>query len=446
MFHEARRLEIPPEGWTGGLILDEMSIQQDIQETKCGDVIELIGFEDVGHEGNMYSILRRGKADKELGTHALQFMFVGLSGFRFPIAHFITTNVQSYDLHNLFWRAVDKLQLYGFTVSFTCMDGAQSNRSFLHLNLGKTLSSFVAKNPSNPSNPVIFTMDICHCIKKIRNNLMKSGTNAHCTRNIVLPGNKIVQWQMWIDAFEWDQKNALQLHRKLKNDHLYPNQQTKMRNHLAEEVLNVDMLDLMSQYQASLTNKTVLAGPIELLQKTGRMIIIFKDMRPIKNVNDERIPELMEINDWFNKWLNSTQLEDISSKEKSKRVMSYQCHEDVQACLLGFCELCHLVLSNSKTAFVTPALINSDVIENHFCQHRATYNGANTNPTALQYRRNINAIILGQDIISNKANAGKSSENGPAHSYKLYQKSAGKKRTISDDSSVRSIKCKPIRL
>jgi hypothetical protein len=34
--------------------------------------------------------------------------------------------------------------------------------------------------------------------------------------------------------------------------------------------------------------------------------------------------------------------------------------------------------------FLTPALINSDVVENEFNQQRSTYNGANTNPNALQ--------------------------------------------------------------
>jgi hypothetical protein len=53
-----------------------------------------------------------------------------------------------------------------------------------------------------------------------------------------------------------------------------------------------------------------------------------------------------------------------------------------------------------------PALINSDVVENEFNQQRSTYNGANTNPNALQYRRSLNSIIIGQSVISKKENAG----------------------------------------
>jgi hypothetical protein len=51
------------------------------------------------------------------------------------------------------------------------------------------------------------------------------------------------------------------------------------------------------------------------------------------------------------------------------------------------------------------ALQISDVVENEFNQQRSTYNGANTNPNALQYRRSLNSIIIGQSDISKKGNA-----------------------------------------
>ena len=49
---------------------------------------------------------------------------------------------------------------------------------------------------------------------------------------------------MFIDVHNWDQQNALKLHRKLTSEHIYPDTQMKMRNHLAEQVLNEDMLYL----------------------------------------------------------------------------------------------------------------------------------------------------------------------------------------------------------
>ncbi|XP_052065893.1 uncharacterized protein LOC127705600 [Mytilus californianus] len=46
----------------------------------------------------------------------------------------------------------------------------------------------------------------------------------------------------------------------------------KMRNHLAEKVLNEDMLQLMKSYQNSLINGDVLNSAIDLLQQTSKLI------------------------------------------------------------------------------------------------------------------------------------------------------------------------------
>jgi hypothetical protein len=49
-----------------------------------------------------------------------------------------------------------------------------------------------------------------------------------------------------VDAFEWDHKtNSLPVHHRLTVNHFELGYATKMRNHLAEQVLNRDMLNLM---------------------------------------------------------------------------------------------------------------------------------------------------------------------------------------------------------
>ncbi|KAH3700287.1 hypothetical protein DPMN_075261 [Dreissena polymorpha] len=87
--------------------------------------------------------------------------------------------------------------------------------------------------------------------------------------------------------------------------------------------------------------------------------------------------------------------------------MSIQCHEDIQSCAIGFVELCQMLISAESKVRITPGLVNSDAVENLFNQQRSTYNGANTNTNALQYRRSLNSILLGQTTVSQKANAGK---------------------------------------
>ena len=438
MHAEACRLELPEEGYTGGILLDEMAIQADLQIQKNQDAVQLVGLENVGKEGNICSILRKGKVEQVLATHVLQFIFFGVNGFRFPFAHFTTTNVQSYDLYTLFWEAVCRLHIYGFKVAYVSMDGAQSNRSFLHMNIGKNSTTMICKNPSPYQSEIVFIMDPSHVIKKIRNNILKSGIIKGCTRYLELPNENVILWQMWLDVFSWDQCNALKIHKRLTNEHMHPSSQSKMRNHLAVDVLDKEMLNLFQQYQSVLTNKSVLSGPIELLKKTSVMIEIFSDKRPILSEEDYRFGYIKDVFEWFSSWENSFK----NVKDKCRKLMSMQCMEDVKSCLLGFNELCTMLMTNKKSIQIVPAMINSDLIENHFCQQRATFNGANTNPTALQYRQNINSIILSQNVVSQKANAGKSSIKSPSLAFTTAPKKVMKRTTVhsANDDSFHKIK------
>ncbi|KAL3871859.1 hypothetical protein ACJMK2_039831 [Sinanodonta woodiana] len=294
--------------------------------------------------------------------------------------------------YTLFWRAVDKLSVCGFTTAYVNVDGAQSNRSFMHMH-GIQLRSM---------NLNVTSSGLLTRYQKIRNNIMKSGIKKVCTRNLELPDKTNIQWQMWVDAFNWDKISPLQIHRALTQVHVYPNTKEKMRNHLAEEVLNDDMLNLMTQYQASLgQNGASPSGSIDMLKHTSKMIRNFHDQRPIFQANDMRLHEKIEILQRLKRWEETIAISDDTSTAKSKKLLSRQCIEDLYACILGFDQVCRKAISMSGHI---EAQINYDV-ENDFCQQRATYNGPNSHPNALQYRRNLNNIILGQSSLSRKGNA-----------------------------------------
>jgi len=55
---------------------------------------------------------------------------------------------------------------------------------------------------------------------------------------------------------------------------------------------------------------------------------------------------------------------------------------------------------------IVPGRLNSDIIENIFCQQRSLYHGPTTNPTYNSYRTGINSVILGQSLVSRKSNSG----------------------------------------
>ncbi|XP_052237193.1 uncharacterized protein LOC127848653 [Dreissena polymorpha] len=411
MHEEALKNGMDEEHCVGGLIFDEMTIQTDIHFENNGGLLEMTGFTDIGQEGDICNKLRNGNCDKLMGTHILQLLFLGLNGFRFPFAHFVTKGIQASELYGLFWKAIRLLYTYGFKVLYTCMDGAQCNRTFLHVCLGDNPASFISSNPCY-NFPVVFIMDISHVLKKIRNNILKSGNSKGSTRLLTLPDKSEIHWQMFTDYYAWDQQNALQLHRKLTSEHFHMDNQLKMRNSLAEDLLSSEMCHCFTLYKNALGEKgKILNGVIELLQQTSKMVEIFRDKMPISNKSDKRLLKIKEVDVWFVQWengiLNDT---DIAKNKKMKCLMSKQCMEDIHSCLQGFLELTDNVFALKTNIPITPAMINSDVIENVFCQQRATYNGANANPSAYQYKHSINSILLGEQKISKKANAAMNAE------------------------------------
>jgi len=129
-------------------------------------------------------------------------------------------------------------------------------------------------------------------------------------------------------------------------------------------------------------------------------------MRPIVDMGDIRLRQNMEALVWFQEWERSvSQDTSLSPSVKCKHLMSAQTREDMSSCIIGFDELCRKQLVNNFASII-PGRMNSDAIEDMFCQQRGLYNGANSNPTYSQYSKTLNTIILGQTTISRKSNAG----------------------------------------
>jgi hypothetical protein len=74
---------------------------------------------------------------------------------------------------------------------------------------------------------------------------LSSGTKAHHKRDCK-HGEYSIRWQHWVDAHEWDTTHhGFSIHRRLTESHIFPSSKEKMRNQLAEDVLNWEMLHLM---------------------------------------------------------------------------------------------------------------------------------------------------------------------------------------------------------
>lgn len=168
------------------------------------------------------------------------------TGFRFSIVHYPTEVVKASELYVMIWNVISGLQSLGFKVDFVMQDGGQQNREFtiyLHFKDEPKVHKFLMESLVSPAEKVKFCQNFSHYIKQLRNAVLSSGNQPFHTRLLTENGKHIV-WDQWLHAANWDEKtNSKLIHYKLTSSHFRPDYSEKMRNHLAEGVLDENMLN-----------------------------------------------------------------------------------------------------------------------------------------------------------------------------------------------------------
>ena len=91
------------------------------------------------------------------------------------------------------------------------------------------------------------------------------------------------------------------------------------------------------------------------------MIQLFRDKFGIQSVQDSRLKDLRQFLDFLNKWKSSAGTD-------GKKFISSKLFFDLNSMILGFQALVTIKLKAFPNAIIKPAIINQDVVENHFCQ------------------------------------------------------------------------------
>lgn len=229
---------------------------------------------------------------------------------------------------------------------------------------------------------ICLIMYYSHLVKKIRNNITKSGTLTTHKRYLKL-GKKYIVWEHWYKANQWDfYSNTLKVYQQLTQDHT-------------------------------------------------SVIKNFRDARPITSYSYKRLDENRKVLEWFcTLEKQNKSLTNINKKELEKSLLSYQTMEDIRSLLMGFDEMCGIHFLSTSSSII-PNRMNSDVVKNVFSQQRGLHNGAYTTPSYLTYSQSIIAVILGSTPISKKANA----EDTEAHIYRPTSSSSSCKSCSSSPSS-----------
>ena len=142
--------------------------------------------------------------------------------------------------------------------------------------------------------------------------------------------------------------------------------------------------------KASELNATIL-----FLKHTSFLVDFFSTKHQIYDPNDSRLQRLLSVLTFFSEWKSGVSCD--------KEFISSKLWFDLQSLILGTISLIQIKLTHFPGSTIKPAIINQDVVENHFCQLRAA-NGQNENPTYLLTQATQNAVIFGQSTTSTKCN------------------------------------------
>lgn len=137
---------------------------------------------------------------------------------------------------------------------------------------------------------------------------------------------------------------------------------------------------------------------ILLLSHSSKMIQLFNDKLTISSLNDTRLQELSSFLNFLSQWKTA-------SGRDGKKFISEKLYFDLQSMIYGFQGMVATKLKEFKNATIKPAIINQDIVENHFCQVRSC-NGQSNNPTWRLQEACQSSIRHGQTTISRKSNAG----------------------------------------
>ena len=358
-------------------------------------------------ENQIYDIKNAEFKVTFLQLHMLTQCICAFVFFRWPVVYFATNTATTHQLYMQVWDVIEQIEARGFCIDYVMMDGGSANRSLMSLILGENPrdQGFTTPNVFDFTRSISLVQDIKHCFKKIRNGIESSKLENQSSKKgrfLKLDGQPIV-WEHFEGAFDFNTQSGLRIHRHLTKEHVTLTPSNKMRNNLATQVLDKDMLYLMKAYQASLPQPEKLGSTVNLLESTSTLVEFFMDQnRPVCH-KDSRLVEVEKALSFFNAWEGSI--------AEPRNLLSRECRDDLNSAVTGFTKLCDRVLADGD--LIKPGYFNSDIVENFFCQQRGIRHGSNTNPTVLQYGPAVNAICLGQTTVSRKSNSSTS-----AHYFK----------------------------
>jgi hypothetical protein len=208
--------------------------------------------------------------------------------------------------------------------------------------------NFIVPDIYDLAHNICLIQDIKHTLKKIRNNFNSSRPEFKS-----IPGRYIVKnaisilWTHWEEAFKLSNNDGLPMHKSLSEEYTVLTPVSKMRNKLASDVLNKEMLYLMRCYQSTIENPAKLTSTIEVLENTAILVEIFHDTRPITRLSDQRLKKLRDVLLYFTTW--EDEINQNNAYNAPKNLMTSETRDDLHSSIQGFLSLCELTVEHGRS-------------------------------------------------------------------------------------------------
>ncbi len=150
-------------------------------------------------------------------------------------------------------------------------------------------------------------------------------------------------------------------------------------------------------------------GSIQLLEQTSKLVDLFKSTQPMTSLKDPKLLRAKEALEFFQKWESTVWSNELDPIEKQRCLLSQECRRDLTSTVLGFEKMLFNRLKRFPNSYIIPAVINSDICENIFCQVRSTLLGPTTHPNYSNYVVALSSVLLSQGLLSTHGNAGNNS-------------------------------------
>lgn len=369
-----------------GLIMDEMSIREDIHFN--------------GHRLQGYINFGQDKVDSDslpLAREALVFLLVALnSNWKIPVGYFLMNGTTAVEKSNLVTTCLQNLNDTGVIIKSLTFDGAASNISMVKI-LGANLPTKPSFKHPNTQEDVHIFLDAAHMLKLVRNTLGD-------WRILYDQNGKSIEWDYFKKLVDLQEEGGLHLATKLRRRHIWYFKE-KMKVSLAAQTFSASVADALTLCKNECFDGFQNSdSTIEFCRKIND-IFDFLNTRNFLGQLQYKRPLYANLEEHINTFVKDSilYLESLKGQNnipilESQRKTGFI---GLITCLISVKQLFLDVVKSGQLDFILTYKLSQDHIEILFSSIRSR-GGFNNNPSAAQFEAAYKRLLVHTNLTVSK--------------------------------------------